>query len=70
MTGPRSSPGPAADQAAAVPPECAAGHHLAGARVTTDATGVQHARCRRCGCDLTRLPTLRRWYRSGWLGGS
>lgn len=47
---------------------CDAGRHVAGRRVTVDASGVAHARCRRCGCELTRLPAIRRWYRSGVLG--
>ncbi|MBB3349387.1 hypothetical protein [Sphingomonas sp. BK069] len=51
-----------------MPADCRAGRHLPARRVTVDANGAAHARCRRCGCELTRLPAIRRWYRSGVLG--
>jgi len=35
---------------------------------TLDPGGLERARCRRCGCDLRRLPVLRRWYRTGPMG--
>ncbi|TCP36858.1 hypothetical protein [Sphingomonas sp. BK235] len=57
-----------ATAASEVPPDCRAGRHLPGRRVTIDPDGVAHARCRRCGCELTRLPAIRRWYRSGLIG--
>ncbi|WP_294393186.1 hypothetical protein [uncultured Sphingomonas sp.] len=49
-------------------PPCAADRHLPSHRITVDNAGVQQSRCRRCGCELRRLPTLRRWYRSGLMG--
>lgn len=47
---------------------CESGRHLPGTRIVTDARGIQHTRCRRCGCELARIPAIRRWYRSGMLG--
>ncbi len=51
-----------------MPADCRAGRHLPNRRVTIDGNGAAHTRCRRCGCELTRLPAIRRWYRSGILG--
>ena len=47
---------------------CARGAHLADGMVTQDVLGIDHALCRHCGCSLTRVPTLRRWYQSGTMG--
>ncbi|MBB3693511.1 hypothetical protein [Sphingomonas sp. BK580] len=58
----------AAAEAEPMPADCRAGRHAPARRVTVDANGAAHARCRRCGCELTRLPAIRRWYRSGVLG--
>lgn len=51
----------------AAPGACAAGRHDPVA-VSRDAAGIGHARCRRCGCALRRLPVMRRWYRTGPMG--
>ncbi len=71
MLGPRAA-GDAKVQAEGgaepMPEDCRAGRHLPARRMTVDANGAAHARCRRCGCELTRLPAIRRWYRSGVLG--
>jgi hypothetical protein len=48
--------------------DCRAERHVAAAKILVDASGVQHCRCRICGCDLRRLPSLRRWFRSGMMG--
>lgn len=47
---------------------CRVGRHHPKGRVTTDASGLQHSRCRHCGCALSRVPTIGRWYLSGELG--
>jgi hypothetical protein len=36
--------------------------------VRTDDQGVEHGRCRHCGCELARMPVLRRWFRTGEMG--
>jgi hypothetical protein len=48
--------------------DCREERHVASAKVTVDGSGVEHCRCRSCGCDLRRMPTLRRWFRSGMMG--
>ncbi|WP_375249746.1 hypothetical protein [Sphingomonas sp.] len=63
---PSSTPAPAAVDRHVR--DCARERHVAGTRISTDARGLQHARCRHCGCELTRLPAIRRWYRAGLLG--
>jgi hypothetical protein len=52
----------------AAPRACRRGEHVPTADIATDASGLQHSRCRTCGCELTRLPVLRRWYRTGMMG--
>lgn len=47
---------------------CRVGLHQAIDKVTIDAGGIEHSRCRYCGCTLIRLPTIGRWYLSGELG--
>lgn len=47
---------------------CRAGHHIATTEVRTDEQGVDHGRCRYCGCELARVPVLRRWFRTGEMG--
>ncbi|WP_156405314.1 hypothetical protein [Sphingomonas sp. Root710] len=49
-------------------PGCHLGKHNAARKVTTDASGVDHARCRDCGCELTRMTMVGRWFRSGKMG--
>ena len=56
----RSKP---ADEAA-----CLAGRHVPAYKTRIDAGGIEHGHCRHCGCELARVPTLRRWYRSGLMG--
>lgn len=51
-----------------LPRDCGTGNHVAKPGVTIDRLGVEHGRCRYCGCELTRLPVLRRWYRTGEMG--
>ena len=52
----------------AAPRACREGTHHPRNDIFTDALGVQHSRCRTCGCELSRVPTLRRWYRTGRMG--
>ncbi|ARR52085.1 hypothetical protein HY78_00720 [Rhizorhabdus wittichii DC-6] len=47
---------------------CRAGRHIVAADVRTDDQGVEHGRCRHCGCELARMPVLRRWFRTGEMG--
>jgi len=47
---------------------CRAGRHIVGTETSIDAQGVEHGRCRHCGCELSRMPVLRRWFRSGPMG--
>lgn len=47
---------------------CRAGRHIPAADIRIDAQGVEHGRCRHCGCELTRMPVLRRWFRTGPMG--
>lgn len=49
-------------------PSCLSGHHVPEYKLWADADGIQHSRCRHCGCELRRLPAIRRWYRSGPMG--
>lgn len=48
--------------------DCREERHVASAKVTVDPSGIQSCRCRICGCELRRLPSLRRWFRSGMMG--
>lgn len=48
--------------------DCHRERHIASAKVQVDASGIQHCRCRVCGCELRRLPALRSWFRSGMMG--
>ncbi|WP_156370192.1 hypothetical protein [Novosphingobium sp. Leaf2] len=48
--------------------DCREERHLASGKVTIDASGVENCRCRVCGCELRRMPALRRWFRSGMMG--
>jgi hypothetical protein len=61
MTGPDTR---AADPAAA----CSVGRHVPSGAIVVDEHGTRHAKCRHCGCSLSRLQSIRRWYRSGQLG--
>jgi hypothetical protein len=47
---------------------CRAGRHIVAPEVRTDEQGVEHGRCRHCGCELARMPVLRRWFRTGEMG--
>lgn len=47
---------------------CSAGRHVPGGAIVVDQHGTRHAHCRHCGCPLSRLQSIRRWYRSGQLG--
>ncbi|EZP82762.1 MULTISPECIES: hypothetical protein [Sphingomonadaceae] len=48
--------------------DCHAERHVASRKFTVDSSGVQNCRCKVCGCDLRRLPAMRRWFRSGMMG--
>ncbi|WP_159982310.1 MULTISPECIES: hypothetical protein [unclassified Novosphingobium] len=48
--------------------DCAAERHVAASKIVVNALGIQSCRCRVCGCELRRLPSLRRWFRSGMMG--
>ena len=52
----------------AAPRACRRGEHNPVSTITVDAAGVEHSRCRTCGCELARMPVIRRWYRTGLLG--
>lgn len=47
---------------------CREGQHVPEASFTVDEQGMQHSRCRHCGCSLARVPVLRRWFRTGPMG--
>lgn len=47
---------------------CRQGQHRPAPDIRLDPAGIEHSRCRNCGCDLTRLPSVRRWFRSGRMG--
>ncbi|PZU60950.1 MAG: hypothetical protein DI547_00415 [Sphingobium sp.] len=47
---------------------CGRGRHVARSSIRVDDQGIEHSRCRHCGCELTRMPVLRRWYRTGMMG--
>lgn len=49
-------------------PGCHYGKHVASDDITIDTLGVDHARCRDCGCELTRMAMVGRWFRSGKMG--
>lgn len=48
--------------------DCRAERHIASTKVSVDASGIQSCRCRICGCELRRLPAMRKWFRSGMMG--
>ncbi|MGF7155355.1 hypothetical protein [Novosphingobium gossypii] len=48
--------------------DCRNERHSAARKFVVDASGVQTCRCRVCGCDLRRMPAMRRWFRSGMMG--
>jgi hypothetical protein len=66
LTAPETHAAP--HEPSAVSRACRSGRHVATRQVKTDAQGVQHSRCRHCGCEISRLPVLRRWFRSGMMG--
>jgi hypothetical protein len=47
---------------------CLRGSHVANPHIRADEYGIQHSRCRNCGCELTRMPAFGRWYRTGLMG--
>ena len=47
---------------------CRRGEHRPTPALTIDIDGLQYSRCRTCGCDLARMPVLRRWFRTGQMG--
>ncbi|MES2496546.1 MAG: hypothetical protein V4618_10545 [Pseudomonadota bacterium] len=53
---------------ATISADCRAGRHIVASEVRTDSRGVQHGHCRHCGCELSRMPVLRRWFRTGEMG--
>ena len=52
----------------ASPRACRDGQHKPMRPTVLDASGMEHSRCRVCGCALSRMPVLRRWFRSGQMG--
>ena len=48
--------------------DCRIGIHVDDSSIEVDTHGVEHSRCRHCGCELTRMPVHRRWFRSGLMG--
>lgn len=47
---------------------CRQERHIASAKIVVEASGIERCRCRVCGCELRRIPALRRWFRSGMMG--
>lgn len=47
---------------------CRRGDHQPSSDIITEDSGLQRSKCRVCGCELARIPVLRRWFRSGMLG--
>jgi hypothetical protein len=48
---------------------CENGRHSAISGSKIEISGVIHATCRHCGCELMRLGASRRWFRTGQMGG-
>ncbi|EJL34987.1 hypothetical protein [Novosphingobium sp. AP12] len=63
-----SEPGRPAKRMFGTRADCREERHVASAKITVTASGIQSCRCRICGCELRRIPSLRRWFRSGMMG--
>lgn len=48
---------------------CENGRHSAVSGSRAEINGITHAVCRHCGCELMRLGSSRRWFRTGRMGG-
>ncbi|MEE4451616.1 hypothetical protein [Novosphingobium resinovorum] len=48
--------------------DCRHERHVASRKILVDPSGVELCRCKVCGCDLRRMPAMRRWFRSGMMG--